>query len=149
MMGLNSLSSPTSESPESRSPCSPLTQRTISPISKRMSRPFSTLLDSRRVTPSKTSPALNFNDQLIATTNECSECNEKLTGKTVRIPNSQLKYHWACLKCKGCNSPFEDTSFFIDSTRNVYHRTVSKKKKKSINFNCITANCDVGTFFVV
>lgn len=110
VMGLNTATtSPIENSPEPQSP-----------MMKRMSRQFSTLLDSRKVTPSKTSLSLNE-----PVNNTCGVCNEKLAGKTVRLPDSLNKYHWACLKCKGCNKPFEDTSFFIDSTKQVYHRSVS------------------------
>lgn len=59
-------------------------------------------------------------------TNNCGECHTKLSGKTVRLPDSQVKYHWNCLQCKGCQLPFQDTSFFIDVLKNVYHPNVSR-----------------------
>lgn len=122
MMGLHNLSLPTEESASELRPfCSPFNQRTISPITKRMSRPFSSLLDSRRVTPSKTTPSLSINEP-----QTCNVCHEKLSGKTVRLPDSLNKYHWGCLKCKSCDAPFEDASFYVDqTTKYVYHRSVS------------------------
>ncbi|CEP18175.1 hypothetical protein [Parasitella parasitica] len=121
VMGLDNLTSPVDEG---RSACSPLSQPTSSPIMKRISKPFSSLLDSRRVTPSKsiTSPSLNKRYSMNnLTTSNCGECHKKLSGKTVRLPDSHVKYHWNCLRCKGCRLPFEDTSFIIDASKNVYH----------------------------
>ncbi|OAD04534.1 C2H2-type zinc finger transcription factor [Mucor lusitanicus CBS 277.49] len=123
VMGLDSLSRSVEQ--QDRSSCSsPLSQRTSSPIMKRITKPFNSLLDSRRVTPSKslTSPALNKRYSMShLATNNCGECHTKLSGKTVRLPDSQVKYHWNCLQCKGCQLPFQDTSFFIDVLKNVYH----------------------------
>ncbi|GAN06568.1 hypothetical protein MAM1_0128c06054 [Mucor ambiguus] len=122
VMGLDNLSSPVDQ--EARSACSsPLSERTNSPIMKRITKPFNSLLDSRRVTPSKslTSPALNKRYSMSNLATNCGECHKKLSGKTVRLPDSQVKYHWNCLQCKGCQSPFQDTSFFIDVLKNVYH----------------------------
>lgn len=124
-MGLDNLSSP---AVEERSACSPSSQRTSSPIMKRISKPFNSLLDSRRVTPSKslTSPSLSKQYSMNnLTTPNCGECHQKLSGKTVRLPDSQVKYHWSCLQCKACQLPFEDTSFFIDVSKNVYHPNVN------------------------
>lgn len=127
-MGLDNLSSPADK--QDRSACSsPLSQRTSSPIIKRITKPFNSLLDSRRVTPSKsmTSPALNQRYSMShLATNNCAECHKKLSGKTVRLPDSQVKYHWSCLQCKGCQSPFQDTSFLIDAFKNVYHPHVRR-----------------------
>ncbi|KAL9549399.1 hypothetical protein MBANPS3_005221 [Mucor bainieri] len=124
VMGLDNLSSPVDQQ-DNRSACSsPLSQRTSSPIMKRIAKPFNSLLDSRRITPSKslTSPALSKRCSMTnLATNNCGECHKKLSGKTVRLPDSQVKYHWNCLQCKGCQAPFQDTSFFIDVLKNVYH----------------------------
>ena len=124
-MGLDHLSSPVDEN---RSACSPLSQRSTSPITKRIAKPFNSLLDSRRIAPSKsiTSPSLSKRYSTTnLTLNNCGECHEKLSGKTVRLPDSQVKYHWNCLQCKGCHLPFKDTSFFIDVLKNVYHPNVN------------------------
>ncbi|KAK4518887.1 uncharacterized protein ATC70_009112 [Mucor velutinosus] len=123
VMGLDNLSSPVDK--EDRSACSsPLSQHTSLPIIQRITKPFNSLLDSRRVTPSKslTSPALNKRYSMSnLAINHCGECHKKLSGKTVRLPDSQVKYHWNCLQCKGCQLPFQGTSFFIDVLKNVYH----------------------------
>ncbi|CAO3654202.1 unnamed protein product [Mucor hiemalis] len=122
VMGLDELSS---EEQESRLACSPLSKRATSPILKRISRPFNGLLDSRKVTPSKTMGALSTpasrRYSTTAAETGCGECGKKLTGKTVRLPDTQVRYHWKCLNCKGCSLPFEDTSFFIDSSNRVFH----------------------------
>lgn len=144
-MGLDNLASPVEqeEKDESRSACSPLAQRTASPILKRIGKPFSNLLDSRKVTPSKTNmdigpvnPPRRFSTT--TTENSCGECNKKLSGKTVRLPDTQVRYHWKCLKCKSCALPFEDTSFFIDSFKRVYHPNVSKYKIEPIYSRMLT-----------
>ncbi|CDS12276.1 hypothetical protein LRAMOSA04471 [Lichtheimia ramosa] len=51
----------------------------------------------------------------------CAACNQPLSGKTVRLPESTTRYHWACLKCAQCQEPFKDTSFYTDSARQIYH----------------------------
>ena len=124
-MGLDNM---TSEEEQQKSPCSPLSQRATSPILKRISKPFNCLLDSRKVTPSKTSvmdaqPPRRFSTTQVET--GCGACKKKLSGKTVRLPNTQVKYHWKCLNCKGCELPFEDISFFVDESGSVYHPNVS------------------------
>jgi hypothetical protein len=148
VMGLNNLASPIDDDKEekdekdelSRSACSPLTQRTTSPILKRIAKPFNSLLDSRRVTPSKSNngpviPPRRFS--ATTTENSCGECNKKLSGKTVRLPDTQVRYHWKCLKCKSCALPFEEISFFIDSFKRVYHPNVSKNFLNSDFFTII------------
>ncbi|KAI8646922.1 hypothetical protein BD408DRAFT_473751 [Parasitella parasitica] len=135
VVGLDNLSSPLDE--EDRSACSPLSQHTNSPIIKRISKPFSSLLDSRRVTPFKsiTSPSLNKRYSMNnLTLSNCGECHKKLSGKTVRLPDSHVKYHWSCLQCKECHLPFEDTSFFIDALKNVYHPSCTPS-------NAVVQNC--------
>lgn len=57
----------------------------------------------------------------IKSTKICQKCSKKLSGKVVRIPDSQKRYHWSCLKCKGCKGLFENTSFTVDSSKSVYH----------------------------
>lgn len=148
VMGLDELSS---EEQESRLACSPLSKRATSPILKRISRPFNGLLDSRKVTPSKTMGALSTpasrRYSTTAAETGCGECGKKLTGKTVRLPDTQVRYHWKCLNCKGCSLPFEDTSFFIDSSNRVFHPEVSvlkfnfKKKKKLIEQLLVCTSC--------
>lgn len=54
----------------------------------------------------------------------CAACNQPLSGKTVRLPESTTRYHWACLKCAQCQEPFKDTSFYTDSARQIYHPKV-------------------------
>ncbi|KAG2200738.1 hypothetical protein INT47_002782 [Mucor saturninus] len=124
VIGLDNLTSPVEEEAkeESRSACSPFSQRTSTPILKRITKPFNNLLDSRRVAPSKNSvtPSPSRRFSTIAE-NSCGECYKKLSGKTVRLPDTQVRYHWKCLKCNGCTLPFEDTSFFIDPYKRVYH----------------------------
>ncbi|ORY95550.1 hypothetical protein BCR43DRAFT_515671 [Syncephalastrum racemosum] len=51
----------------------------------------------------------------------CPGCQKELNGKTVRLPQSQQAYHWACLKCEKCKEPFEETSFHTDDERRIYH----------------------------
>ncbi|KAI7905124.1 uncharacterized protein BX663DRAFT_501843 [Cokeromyces recurvatus] len=53
----------------------------------------------------------------------CGKCYKKLVGKTVRLPDSQIKYHYQCLTCNECNQPFKDTYLFIDSSKSIYHPT--------------------------
>lgn len=136
VMGLDSLASPVDddddyeEDSDSRSACSPFTQRTSTPILKRISKTYNNLLDSRRVAPSsqiKKTPVLTSSTRFskTSTENSCGECQKKLSGKTVRLPDTQIRYHWKCLKCKGCALPFEDTSFFIDVHKRVFHPNVS------------------------
>lgn len=130
-MGLDNLSS---EEQDSRSACSPLSQRATSPILKRISKPFNSLLDSRKVGPSKTNGSASprrFSTSI--TENNCGDCNKKLSGKTVRLPDAQVRYHWKCLKCKNCALPFEDTSFYIDSNKRVFHPKVSSFYFKPLN----------------
>ncbi|KAI9315396.1 hypothetical protein BX666DRAFT_1962374 [Dichotomocladium elegans] len=58
------------------------------------------------------------------TTNDrgtCAECNTRLGGKTVRLPNTQTRYHWKCLTCAQCREPFQATSFHADTAGNIYH----------------------------
>jgi hypothetical protein len=43
----------------------------------------------------------------------------------VRLPDTQIRYHWKCLRCKSCALPFEDTSFYIDGNQRVFHPNVS------------------------
>lgn len=136
VIGLDTLTSPVEkeqDKEESRAACSPFIQRTSTPILKRITKPFNNLLDSRRVAPSKNSvtpsPSKRFST---LTENNCGECYKKLSGKTVRLPDTQVRYHWKCLKCNGCTLPFEDTSFFIDPYKRVYHPNVSLERK----FHC-------------
>lgn len=119
-MGLDTLSSPTEQ--ESLS-YSPFKHRT--PILKRISQTYNNLLDSRRVAPvqPKTTPTLIPSTRF--SSSSCQECHKKLSGKTVRLPDTETKYHWKCLKCKSCDLPFEDTSFFIDAKKFVFHPSVS------------------------
>ncbi|KAI9020704.1 hypothetical protein CLU79DRAFT_888176 [Phycomyces nitens] len=53
--------------------------------------------------------------------NNCHSCSKKLVGKTVRLPESDVRYHWECLQCTHCHLPFEDTSFYVDSNKAIYH----------------------------
>ncbi|KAI9485880.1 MAG: hypothetical protein EXX96DRAFT_471379 [Benjaminiella poitrasii] len=69
------------------------------------------VLGSGRISANKVNPS----------NNNCGKCNKKLSGKTVRLPDSQAKYHQSCLTCKECNLPFEEAYFFTDPLKNVYH----------------------------
>jgi hypothetical protein len=122
VIGLESLNLPKDEEKKENNnetaKYSPFRQRAASPVLRQITKPFS-ILGNRRVNPShKTEISLRPE-------NACGECHNKLKGKTVRLPESSIRYHWDCLKCKGCEYPFEKTSFFIDASKNVYHPEVS------------------------
>jgi hypothetical protein len=114
-MGLDNLSSSHTEKEHC---CSPLLTQHPTPIMKRIN----SLLDSRRVAPSIiNSPS----SRRLKKEDGCGACQKKLSGKTVRLPETEIKYHWHCLKCKSCQLPFEDTSFFIDPlSKHIYHPQV-------------------------
>ncbi|KAI8978918.1 hypothetical protein BDB01DRAFT_874382 [Pilobolus umbonatus] len=119
VIGIENLTSPV-EQEHDKLIITPVGNNT--PLMKRMSKPFSNLLDSRHISlinarlhPAKVacdSPQMR---------NSCAKCNKKLKGKTVRLPESQIKYHWDCLTCYKCQMPFDTTSFLVDSTKNIYH----------------------------
>jgi hypothetical protein len=122
VIGLESLTLPKDEEKKENNnetaKYSPFRQRATSPVLRQITKPFS-ILGNKRVNPShKTEISLRPE-------NTCGECHKKLKGKTVRLPESSIRYHWDCLKCKGCEYPFEKTSFFIDASKNVYHPEVS------------------------
>ncbi|KAI8353219.1 hypothetical protein BD560DRAFT_427051 [Blakeslea trispora] len=75
------------------------------------------LLDSRKVRSSQSMTLQSAS----STKAECGLCQKKLSGKTVRLPDGSVKYHWHCLQCKGCGLPFEDPSFYIDPSKHIYH----------------------------
>ncbi|KAI7866149.1 hypothetical protein BDF14DRAFT_881333 [Spinellus fusiger] len=67
--------------------------------------------------------------------NECNECHKKLSGKIVRLPESNTRYHWACLRCFSCHDPFEDVNFYVDANKSIYH---PKCAPLAMNFRACT-----------
>ncbi|KAL0080013.1 hypothetical protein J3Q64DRAFT_1864645 [Phycomyces blakesleeanus] len=109
IVGLDNLKSPPS-SPGQRSPKKILKN--------------SPSLGSTRYIPHSKSPRRPLPTLAIippAKMNNCHSCNKKLVGKTVRLPESNVRYHWECLQCTQCHLPFEDTSFYVDPNKSIYH----------------------------
>ncbi|KAG1383461.1 hypothetical protein G6F60_001564 [Rhizopus arrhizus] len=109
IVGLDSLTSRKDESDTKCAPFSPMNKRATS-LYKDISSPLSNLLDHRRSKlrelKSKDFFTLPSSEQVAPVKAEkaCKECNKKLSGKLARIPNTQERYHWSCLKCEGYNS---------------------------------------------
>ncbi|RCI04670.1 hypothetical protein CU098_012061 [Rhizopus stolonifer] len=127
IVGLDSISPSAKDDTNNnkRIPFSPISQRATS-IYKDLTNPLSSLLDHRRskLCELKSKDLFASPSEQPATEkpeNSCQECYKKLSGKLVRIPNSQVRYHWSCLKCESCKGVFENTSFIIDSSKKVYH----------------------------
>lgn len=130
IVGLDSISPSAKDDTNNnkRIPFSPISQRATS-IYKDLTNPLSSLLDHRRskLCELKSKDLFASPSEQPATEkpeNSCQECYKKLSGKLVRIPNSQVRYHWSCLKCESCKGVFENTSFIIDSSKKVYHPKV-------------------------
>jgi hypothetical protein len=129
IVGLDSLTSRKDESDTKCAPFSPMNKRATS-LYKDISSPLSNLLDHRRSKlrelKSKDFFTLPSSEQVAPVKAEkaCKECNKKLSGKLARIPNTQERYHWSCLKCEGCKKLFENTSFVVDPYKKVYHPQV-------------------------
>ncbi|KAI9243990.1 hypothetical protein BY458DRAFT_447986 [Sporodiniella umbellata] len=115
---------PKDETSSKRALFSPISQRASS-VYKGFTSPLNNLLDHRRskLREIKSKELLGLPEQTTAPNPKktCQECRKKLTGKVVRLPDTQEKYHWACLKCENCKGVFENTSFVVDPCKKIYH----------------------------
>ncbi|PHZ14851.1 uncharacterized protein RHIMIDRAFT_276467 [Rhizopus microsporus ATCC 52813] len=125
VVGRRNLVSPVQEQADENQP------RFLSAISNKSAtfkeRPLSTLLDHRRAKLQELKSKDLFRlsqiqiEQPIKDEKVCQECNQKLSGKLVRLPDTQERYHWNCLRCEGCKGLFDNTSFVIDPLKKIYH----------------------------
>lgn len=140
VIGLDKLAPPSSSGDGNKSAMSsPI--RSPSSLLSRTRRPSSlaSFWDSKRVAPSPrpmaSNPSLKKPQEPMPepslsqkskkkSSGPCAACHQPLSGKTVRLPESTTRYHWACLKCAQCHEPFKDTSFYTDNARQIYHPKV-------------------------
>lgn len=135
VMGLDSLKSPSARrSEESKTPSRNRQSGVWRPSildTKRISPATTRKIDtsSSYIVPNSSAPVSGdaVKTAAVAATvgdKACAGCKQKLGGKTVKLPDSQVRYHWACLKCTHCQEPFQDTSFSVDQLNNIYHPQV-------------------------
>ncbi|KAI8147810.1 hypothetical protein BJV82DRAFT_593447 [Fennellomyces sp. T-0311] len=133
-MGLDSVLSPPSVDDNTTPISSPSSTSSSSLLNRSRRSTLTSLWDSnKRVAPSPRPPVANSNKK------RCPECDKPLSGKTVRLPDSPLRYHWTCLQCTHCREPFEDTSFYTDHANRIYH----PKCLSMFNRNCSRCSTEI------
>ncbi|KAI9488545.1 hypothetical protein BDB00DRAFT_932659 [Zychaea mexicana] len=154
-MGLDSLLSPPpvdDNNSSTTTPSSPVSSTTSSSsLLSRSRRPtLSSLWESnKRIAPSPRPPVATKITVTTAANNKkpcCPECNKALSGKTVRLPDSSTRYHWACLKCAHCREPFDNTSFYTDNASRIYH---PKCSPMMMNKSCLRCSTEIKDAYIV
>lgn len=151
VMGLESLKSPSARRSEEAK--SPLRNRQFPSggwrpsilDTKRVSPAVGRKTDTNYVTPTPVTASTTSSNTTITADKTCAGCRQKLGGKTVKLPDSQVRFHWACLKCTHCQEPFRDTSFSVDQSSNIYHPQVRPTIKPLLFFFNETNNIYVHT----